>query len=66
MKMVGHQAIDVEDYAEFLLCFSKAFEKEVPILVGEENGLLLVTSRENVIKSAGVFDPELSSQGQLS
>jgi len=57
MEMVGHQAIDVSDDSEFLMGFSQTLEKKIAIVIGKEDGLPLVAPREDMVKSAWIFDP---------
>jgi len=57
MEMVGHQAIDVSDDSEFLMGFSQTLEKKIAIVIGKEDRLPQVAPREDVVKSAWIFDP---------
>jgi hypothetical protein len=60
MIVVRHQAIDMEVGGKPLVGFPENLQKIQPIIIGEEDRLLLVSSGINVIISPRIFDPETS------
>jgi len=42
--MIGHQAINMDDHVEFIMSSPQAIEKEITVIIGEKNGLFLITS----------------------
>jgi hypothetical protein len=45
---------------------AKTLEEKMSIVVVQEEGLFLISSGKNMVIRAGIFDPELPSQGPLS
>jgi hypothetical protein len=57
MIMIPHEAIDMKDDAKPLVGFAEAIQKEVPVVIVDENGLLPVSPGGDMIESSGKFYP---------